>query len=282
MINRTGQFYISYSSRNTYLICPKKYHFMYVQKIPKSKDMSSSLLGSTVGILFQWFYERDLWKHPDVQNRMESLISDAFREAFKQSKVEPDFSLIDRIEPEIPTYIRNGISIIRENRLLRAENLAEVDLTICKTATDTHPVIKLGGRADFILRDPSEIVLLDGKASVHRDLYTDAEQLIWYALQYYLKFRKAPDRVGFLFWGFPENPMKWIEYTEEDLRASYRKTLKVVTDIQSQKFDINTSSNCKVCDYRPMCPEGNQFVLDMNFKANQDIIASTVFDLDMF
>lgn len=281
-MNREDYFYISYSARHTYLTCPKKYRFIYVLKAPRSKDISSSIVGSTVGILFQWFYQRDLWKLANVRCAMESMIPDAIREAFRNSKTEIDTDLALRTEPEIPKYIANGLEIIRSNRLLRQENLAEVDLTICKNKTETHPVIKLGGRADFILRDPSEAIILDGKASAQRDKYTDPEQLIWYALQYYLKFRKAPDRIGFLFWGFPENPMKWIEYTDEDLRNSYRKTLTVVSDISAGKFAPNLSSNCKICDYRPQCPEGNQFILDMDFKANQNIIESSVFDVDIF
>lgn len=275
-------FYISYSGQKTYLVCPAMYQFRYIQRIPRPADISSSIVGSTVGVLFQWFYEKKLWSLPNVQEVMESKISDAVSEAFTSSKVAIDLDLARATEMKIPEYIRNGIRIIREHRLLRTENRAEVDLTICKRATDTHPVIKLGGRADFILSDPSEIIIIDGKASLRRAEFVDSDQLIWYALQHYLKYQKAPDRLGFLFWAFPEEPMKWVDYNEDDLRSLYKRTLQVVTDIRQKKFPVQTSSQCKVCDYRDRCPEGDQYVRDMNFKESAKVLENSIFDLETF
>lgn len=277
---RDGTFGISYSGRKIYLECPKQYEFRYIKKPSIERDISSSIVGSTIGVIFEWFYNREIWKSSNVYEELADLIDPALRQAYKNSKHDFNHDAYSLYNEDLKALIKNGLSIIRSNRLLKDENSAEVDLTVLKRHGDL--IIKLVGYADFILRDSREIIIIDGKAVADYDKYTDPEQLIWYGLQHYMKYRVSPDKLGFLFWRNPENPLKWIDFNEDDYRNSLRTTLKVVDNIINKKFQETPSSKCKLCTYRPICDVGNQYITDMDFKSGRNILENSIFDIEKF
>lgn len=275
---RDGTFHLSYSGRRMYLQCPRMYWHTYVNKTHVEKDISASIVGSTIGVIFQWFYEKEIWKSKNPKQDLIDLVEPALRQAYHESKHEFDHNAYFVYGDQIKNLVDNGLRIIRSNRLLKDENLAETDLTAYKKHGEI--TLKLVGRSDFILRDSSETIILDGKATEEKDKYTDPEQLIWYALLHYMKFKFSPDKIGFLFWKFPDNPMKWVDFNEDDYRNSLRTTLNVVDNIISKKFDAAPKPGCKVCNYRNFCPEGRQYIADMNFKAGTGILKDSIFDIE--
>lgn len=277
--------YLSYSGRKTYLTCPAKYQHVYVLKTPASRDARGSLFGTCIGKVFEWFYERSWWKAPSPVNACLGSIEESIEYAFKKESYDyhsnPDVK--PSLEEELRKFIPPGLEVIRSNGFLTPMTRAEADLTVVYNSKADGFTIKLGGRADFIHgRNREDITILDGKASKHREQYVDSEQLIWYAMQHYLKYAVMPVRLGFLFWSFPDNPMGWIEFTPEDVRASLNKTIEVSKKIALKMFDPKPSSECERCEFRTKCDEGTKWVARRRIETGGRIdVEASVFDFEI-
>ena len=49
--------YISASQINSYLLCPRKYRFWYIDGIPPSSKSSALAFGSSIHTALEWFHE---------------------------------------------------------------------------------------------------------------------------------------------------------------------------------------------------------------------------------
>jgi hypothetical protein len=138
--------------------------------------------------------------------------------------------------------------------------------------------VKLGGRADFIHGTGREnLWIIDGKASKHREKYVDSEQLIWYGVQHYVKFHAFPNRLGFLFWSFPADPVSWIEFGPDDMRKSVDKTFEVAKKIRLKQFEATPTSECYRCDYKDRCDDGKRWIANRKMETGGRI-ESSIFD----
>jgi len=180
-------------------------------------------------------------------------------------------------------YIPPGVETIRKLGLLTVNSRAEVDLTVLYGNDKYGMSIKLGGRADFIHSpDMRDVSIVDGKASKHREKYVDAEQLIWYAVQHYIKYRVAPTKIGFLFWSFPDDPIKWVAYDSQAMRASVDQTFDVAKKIQLKSFDATPSGECHRCSYKDKCEEGRKHIAHRRKETGGGYIENSMFDLEGF
>lgn len=262
--------YVSYSSRKCYETCPGQYEFRYILKSPDLSDSTGSLFGLIIGKVFEWFYVRKLWMQPNPIVACENVVDEAAIWAYADKKLffDRDAPLYLNLVAQVKMRIPSSIAIIRQHKLLASVSLAEVNLNVVHGDEKSGRSIKLGGRADFIhFHSNSDFWIVDGKASRHREQYTDPEQLIWYALQYYLKFHEAPSRLGFLYWSFPEDPIQWIAYDEDAMRRSLKRTYDVAGKIQLRQFAPSVSSACNLCGYIDSCPDGREYVRDMKLKS---------------
>lgn len=272
--------YLSYSGRKSYLTCPRQYEFRYILKAQSDRNPRDSLFGSIIGKLFEWFYERRIWAEPDPLRTMLDLCEPAINHVFRSEKWDEqgDPPLSHTIRSDLRKYIPLSMEIIRKNELLTPYSKAELDLTVMYSSERHGLTLKIGGRADFVhSKDQRDVWLMDGKASQHRDKYVDAEQLIWYAVQHYLKNRVAPSRLGFFFYKFPDDPIKWISYDEDSMRASITQTFDVAKKIHLKVFPTTPSDECRLCDYRSLCDDGIKF---MSNKKVEDRVTESIFDLE--
>lgn len=270
-------FYLSYTGRKTYLTCPKKYWFRYVMRMPDISDPKNTLFGSAIGKLFEWFYNQKLWSRSDTNNRLVFLTDSAVRDCLRSSNLDVnDYrDLIVKTKEEIEHLIPKIVQVIKDHRLLTSCSRSEVDLTVdC-----TNIKVKLGGRADFIHGTGSAVWILDGKGSLHREKFVDSEQLIWYALQHYMKFHVVPARIGFLYYKFPDDPIQWISFDEKSLRNSVNMTLEVVRKIKTDSFASAPSGECHRCGYRPKCDDGMKYLAARKL-ATGGRIQDSIFDLE--
>lgn len=254
--------YLSYSGRKAYLTCPKQYEFRYITKPPISPDKTGSFFGSIIGKLFEWFYTNQLWAKSDPLAACLDLLPEAMQSVFSAEEYDPrsnpDF--VRELRENLIKHVPIGIDIIRKYELLTPVSRAEEDLSCVYTPPDSDFSIKLGGRADFIHgKNKLDIWIVDGKGSKHREKYVDSEQLIWYAVQFYLRYHVAPTRLGFLFYQFPDDPIQWIAYDGNTMRASVATTVDVCKKIRLRMFDAKPSDECGNCDYRNLCDEGRKF-----------------------
>jgi hypothetical protein len=273
--------YLSYSGRRAYLICPKKYYNQYVKKIPPEYDPRTHMFGSAIGKVFEWFYNNRVWSHPNPERETLNLIVPAINQIFKEEKFskDTDKGYTAQLLDDMKQYVSAGIKVIRDYKLVTPRSIAEQDLTLNCTNSDFGITIRIGGKADFLHGYDDKIWLIDGKGSKYRDQYTDPEQLIWYALQHYLKYHIAPSRIGFLFWRFPDDPLQWIEYNEQSLKNSLNLTFEVAQNIRSGSFNTKPSKNCNLCDYKKTCTDGQEYLEAMNVDS-KDTVDDSVFDIE--
>lgn len=214
---------------------------------------------------------------------MLSRAEEAINAVLKQERWEEhlDPLLMSRIRSDLHELIPVTIEGIRTKGLVTLNSQAEVDLTLSYYHKGYDMTVKLGGRADFIhTNDNKNVWILDGKASKWKDKYTNPEQLIWYAVQYYLKFGTAPSRLGFFYYKFPKDSLKWIEYGESDIRASLTQTFEVSKKIKLKMFNASPSEeSCKFCDYKLICEEGIELTAQM-MRESGKIVTDTYFDLE--
>lgn len=276
--------YLSYSGRKSYLTCPRQYHFRYVLKAPGRGDPRGSIFGSAIGRVFQWFYDRRLWAEKDPTAACLSVIDEAIESVFREAKFDPtsDHSFRSVVRQDMLKYVPAGVKTIQKLGLLTVNSRAEVDLSVLYGSEKYGMSVKMGGRADFVHSpDMRSVSIIDGKASKYREKYVDSEQLIWYAVQHYIKYHVAPVRLGFLFWAFPDDPIKWIAYDSQAMRASVDKTFEVAKKIQLKMFDATPSGVCHRCDYKGQCEDGRKYLAHRKRETGGGYIENSIFDLEM-
>ena len=270
--------YLSYSGYKKYKECPRQYWHSYVNKTkaPTPENRVNMLYGSAVGILFEDFYNDKIWKHADpakeLLSKVQSVIAAVMRREVKDGGVfnwkDPKLrrngprsleEVVDSVREAIP----NGLNIIRQHRLLGTEAAAEVKLD---SEIGGH---MLGGRCDFLLRrlhPLSDLLILDGKGSRHRDKYVDVQQLLWYSMLHRRKQGHLPDQVAFVFWRYsPDEAVDWSTPTKAEVDELEDDVLRTVSEIESRKrlpvasqaFPARAKkSTCGFCPYVFACPEG--------------------------
>ena len=78
--------YLSYSARKAYLTCPKRYSFMYVDKVRGVKDPKNTLFGSVMGRIVENFYTQRFWATPDPTAAMREFIGPATEAAMERER----------------------------------------------------------------------------------------------------------------------------------------------------------------------------------------------------
>ncbi len=254
--------YLSFSGFKTYVICPRKYEFKYIKKTEGIvKDPTSSILGSTIGKIFELFYKKNLWERSDVEKACLDLIEYSIDDSFKNARLKKSdhFSFIQELNSKLLVLIPAGIKIIKENKFLSFNSDAEVDLTSVYRKPGQDLILKIGGVADFThIFSKENIIILDGKASKYREQYVDDRQLLLYAFLFYLKYGVIPKKIGYIFWSFPENPVSWIDFDANSFRSLMNEFFEVGKKIHKLKiYNPTPSSNCKLCEFSHLCREGS-------------------------
>jgi CRISPR/Cas system-associated exonuclease Cas4 (RecB family) len=274
--------YLSYSGKRSYQICPKQYRYTYVLKQKSETNPKDVLFGNTIGKIFERFYNDKLWLRPDVDSYMMSLIEDTIDECASRysfnPRSDPDFK--SKLIRDLQEFIPATIKIIRNRKLLAPLSIAEADLTVVYRDKESGIVLKIGGRSDFIhYFNKNNIWILDGKGSKYKDKYVDSDQLIWYAIQHYLKYYVAPSRLGFIFYKFPSDPIKWIMIDDQSIRDNLKRTFQVASKILNNMFDPTPSPECRRCPFLSMCDDGAKYLANRRNKDGP--IQSSIFELEM-
>lgn len=265
----SSDLYLSYSGRKAYLICPKRYKLRYIDGILIPSDPENTIFGATIGKIFEWFYNNRLWlsdAHAAVISAIEPAIEDITSDKKFDPMSHPDF--MRELRADLHEFVPAGLETIRKHGLLSINSRAEVKLHVTHYNPKFGLTLRLGGYADFVHIDGEQVWILDGKGSKWREQYIDIEQVIWYAVQFYLKFHIAPTRLGFIHWRFPEDPVQWVMYDEQSIRNSLNETFQVARNIKSGLFDAKTSGECRLCSHKDDCKEGKQYLATRRVEAN--------------
>jgi len=277
--------YLSYSGFSVFRQCARAYYYRYIgkPKLPEPGNRVHMLYGDVVGKLFEKYYEDRIWTKRNAALHMLDLVRPVLNKVVVQEirrggvfdwnepGLKPGSRSIEEVEQEVRETIPRGIRGIKAHRLMGVEAHAEV---VLNTSVRGHT---LAGRADFIIRrikPHNDLVLLDGKGSRWRDRYTDERQLRWYAMLYQMKKGVVPDRLAFLYWRFePKECLDWVDATQKQLDDLKNAALEAIGKIEGAKrklrgsepgvcFLASPGSNCRLCDFQAVCPEGTRVLSD--------------------
>lgn len=272
--------YLSYSGYSHYKICPLRYKHRYVLKTSVRRDPRTAMFGSSIGKVFEWFYERKVWADANPVESCLRLSEEAMQEVFKEEDFSPleDQPYVAELRSDLRQFVPAGIETIRKHRLLSENSRAEFNLTLTYRSGDI--VVRLGGKADFC-HWGSSVVFMDGKGSRWREKYADPFQLIWYATLYYLKYHQTPDKLGFIFWRFPEDPVQWVDYGEQDMRKLVNEAVDTCRKIRLKLFDPKPNRECVRCDYLEHCPDGKDYSSKKHVEASDRVdVEASFFEME--
>lgn len=274
--------YLSYSGRRTYLLCPRKYEFSYVHRLPKKWNVKDTAFGSSIGKVFEWFYNRRLWASKNVVASTVAVIDSAVSSVFQEEglDVADHGDLRRKLVQDLREYVPKTLETIRKHKLLTYSSRSEVDLTVVYTSPKHGATMKIGGRSDFVHSISKSVSIMDGKASRHRDKYVDSDQLVWYAILHYIRFGVAPARLGFLYYLFPDDPVQWISYDADSMRSVLDSAFEISEKVRLKIFPPTPGGECSRCDYLDRCQEGRDHVAFRKAESSERL-QSSVFDLDV-
>jgi len=305
---RYKRFTLYWSSLATYEACPQSFLWGRgwgtidlgqgpgkPKKKPIQRSEHHAVMGIVLANFWEWLYNDEEWKHPE--GLLERLLEKA-RKDFNRLCITKfiDWRLApsqDEMWQIIEDGIKGYLRTMKHHKLLGPFARSEVDLT-CYVNKWTP----IGGRADLIIRrsvdGKDQITILDGKNSRRYKnpkkggpayiTYTDPDQLRWYALCFYLSYRRMPDRLGFVYFRYPygapvldgdgdpipevdenniptganliEQGVSWVEFTRDDLKGLATRARDAIRSMNREKFEAKpVPSQCKFCDFETVCPQ---------------------------
>lgn len=303
---------LHWSNISAYRDCPQKFLWgrgwptidlgngLGRKKYPKEKRSEHhAVMGRVIADVLERFYNDRLWQRPkdadpnewskQLKTSLEAHVEREFQRQMDKSFIEfrsgpNDFSW-QRSEPVGVLFetARSGVLNFVFKTLKKARLLGEYSKAEVKMNTKIDRWLPVGARPDLILRrdgdkELSGITILDGKNSgtVGRN---DPDQLIWYALCFYLVFKKVPDRLAWIYYRYPagtdpeeikydkkkykDGPPPEFEdwkgivevpFDVSDLRRMAKEAKEIYRAMEAEKFDPTPSTNaCQFCDFQNEC-----------------------------
>ena len=249
----------AYKQKNT---CGKQYRLDRVsdREPPVRDSRHNAAVGSVTQAVFEDFYNDEMWKdRKDLIPRLRDKAEDFYEDFLEDNYIDwNDFTcrFDSQYEPlkEIHEIIPKVVRGIGREKLVGPYAVSELEMKV------PFGEDYLYGFMDFIIRQKDDtLILLDGKSSRHYDKYTDPEQLYFYALMFFLRYHKVPDKLGFFYFRFADDPDKaiqWFDVDKEKLRDMRTKIEATLTSIHNREFDANpVPSHCRWCQWEQVCDE---------------------------
>ncbi len=274
----------SFSQTQTFVQCPRKYQYKYVDKI-KEKEFESSpdlILGHSVHAALERLYNQiNIFKVPNKDELLVKFKDQRDTEIAEATKEKP---LEMKWEQTLEDYIRRGIHYVANyyDKYSPFEWVSIIATEVSITF-DLNPPSALADTSSFIKEDKNGIKFRgfidrldkEGETFVINDYKTNKnlppenkeeyqEQLTLYGLwvqQNYAKYYKnIKARLHYLHFDLTD---EW-EITNERLAAVTKKYSDIIKDIEDKKFHYNMGNKkifepkqnnfCKYCEYYSLCP----------------------------
>lgn len=264
-MRKKRQYWLSWSGFDTYQKCPKKYRLTRVDKEdpPEPDSKHNAVVGSVVQRVFEEFYNAEIWRSgSETTAKLLELVPKYFYEFLDKEFVDFDdikcnftpLELLDTCREIIPKVMEG----IKREKLLGPYAKSEI-----KLRAHLQGNYFLFGIADFILRRPDgELLLIDGKASRHREKYVDERQLLFYALAFKLVNGRLPDKLGIYYYRFADDAEKafdWFKPEPARIKKLHGELVEAFTNIQKMRFKATpNASTCRFCPWENVCQERQQ------------------------
>jgi CRISPR/Cas system-associated exonuclease Cas4 (RecB family) len=243
---------LTYSKYDTYLKCPRKYKYETDGIKPITIDSKYFAL---YGILIQKFFQD--YTNVYVNGKV-PLTTNAIRSTLK--KMWDNILYRNYVNWKDPWVKQTADEIYEEAYKDILENIKAFPLfKECKSEVNIEIKLKksgdiLNGRLDFIRQCPDgSVEILDGKSTSHLDR-VDQDQLLFYALLYFLRNSKLPKRLGFLFYRY--RTIQYIDFNA-DIFIKFKNKLALAKEAikKDKEFvpKVKLSKVCLWCAYKLEC-----------------------------
>jgi putative RecB family exonuclease len=245
------------SKLGAYLDCPRRYRYSYVDRPtpPKGPPWAHNSLGASVHTaLKNWYALPAARRAPGV---LPSLLR--------------------------PTWVREGYRDVDQERVGYRRALEWLETYVATLDPDDEPlgvervvatktsVLAFNGRADRIDSRDGEAVIVDyktGRSGLDADDARGSQALALYAWAAQKVFRRPCRRVELHH--LPTGTVAAHEHTEESLARQVRRAEETAQDIMAAEravaggadadaeFPVKPGSLCGWCDFRKVCPAGQE------------------------
>ena len=272
----------SFSQIQTYLQCPLKYKFRYVDKIiPEFEENLHLILWTEVHSALEWLYNQvNNFKIPKLEEVQQFFIKNFLEKAEK----------IQAPQEDIETFLTRG-KIYLENFYQKHYPFKDIKVidTEMQLYIELWDGVKFQGFIDRLDKKWKDFVLTDYKTNKNlpasdKSLYE--EQLTLYALGVKQKYGKYFEKIfGNLEYLHFDIQDFW-EITPEQIDKVRQKYYEITKEIETKKVENNLglevfkpqeSWTCKFCDYREICPLFKHFYNDIeNFELPDKVVRQLV------
>lgn len=276
--------YFDFSRYDLYKKCPQSYKWKYIEdrKPKKPANYYYALPGIVIQKLFEHFYN-DAWflKKGACREFMYSKAPEIYEGTLKWLNVDWQSRIAKKTKHEVYQefldMIGKNLDVIKEHKLLG--QLAKSEYKI-RTHLDKNKYIILTSKIDFLLKNHLGLQILDGKATSNKKNYLDdPTQLYFYAMMYYFKFKKYPDKIGYWFWRTAE--IKYVDLDLDKVEEIKEGIQKSLYDIYKKRFPAKPEyKTCLFCNYADECLERTKDIAEK--QAAKAVTKVTDADLDLF
>lgn len=231
----------SFSRIQTFLNCPRKFFFSYVEKIPKPFLRNEILeKGSVIHLKLEEYYSKrdtseEVQKYPEnIQAVSDEIIS----RYLKENKIH--------------------LNLTKDCEVVGVEEKFGFDesLEICDYS-DPNAIFR--GSIDLIVRHPSTntYVLIDHKSSKEKTSRESFDQLSIYAI--YVNKKYSPSKIVSFYNYVEYNSSLKKKHSLEDIKKAETQLLENIKKIEIENsFDRKLTPLCNYCNYQDECSSFNK------------------------
>lgn len=244
---------LSVSQVQSYLACPLKYRFQYVDKLEKPWRAAALAFGTSIHAAIEWFHrERLAGRDPDPASVVAIFDADWYAanlDSLLFSGQDSQASLAEKGGQLVHLYVHES-----NDRIPAAvEEWFEVGLVDPETGEDLD--VTLRGVLDLVEEDGTVVDLKTAGRAVEAGGLERHLQLSVYALAQFLRRNSIPSlRLDMLLkTKVPRLERNETARTVEDLSWTARLVRTVADAIRAQIFYPNPSWRCTECEYFAHC-----------------------------
>ena len=244
LIGDDGRVRLSFSRVDTYLNCPTKFRFAYVDRLPGKPGPHLSF-GTSIHGALEAFYDRKL-PEPPTEDELLDLLYEAWDSSgFAEVPREEQLRFYRHAQDVLRRYHRRAVASYR----LPADTEAWFELPL----GDEALVVGSIDRVD--VDDDGTLHVVDYKTNrkvKNRDRVAGSLQLSIYALACEHLYGALPATVCLDF-VVPGVEVR-VRLDELDLDGARRKVADTARAILAEAYDPTPNRLCDWCDFRALCP----------------------------
>jgi putative RecB family exonuclease len=245
---------LSISQVQSYLACPLKYRFQYVEKIPRPWQPAALAFGSSVHIAIEWFHRQRLLGFTPELGQVLELFDEDWRgqrkDALVFSEREDGDALARKGQEMLRLYVSEAAT---SQQPVAVEDPFDVELTDPESGEILE--VSLRGIVDLVEEDGTLVDLKTAGRSFDAGSLERHLQLSAYALAYLLLYGQIPPlRLDVLLKTTKPRFERLPAFrTVSELSWAAQLIRSVWEAIQTEHFFPNPSWRCGECEYFAHC-----------------------------